>query len=344
MAHFATKRFNYWGQLGVLLSLCGAGLIIGGLASFIPLLGKMDFFGKSNPNGMLDKILVPENAGALRWSQAISTVFLFFLPAVLYARICHIKAFTHLGFAVDLEPKRAAIKTLLLQIIVVIGIMMVSLPVVSMLQELTQMLPWSKAALLKFKLAEDAYNKQIAVIARMDNLGDYILSILIVALLPAVFEEILFRGAIQNLFSRWFKKPVWAIVVTAIIFSAIHGSYLGFLSRFALGFVLGWLFYRTGNIWLNIIGHFLNNAVAITALYFSGKPGQKIDLSKIEDHFPIWLALVSLVLLVILLYYFDRVSKPFLNRPGEEVLIPGYNESNNPFENKMGNFSDKPAS
>jgi membrane protease YdiL (CAAX protease family) len=138
--------------------------------------------------------------------------------------------------------------------------MLAALPLVSALQDLTNLFPWSKATLLKFKLAEDAYNEQVAVIARMDNFTDYILSVVVIAFLPALFEETLFRGGIQNLLSRWFKKPVLAIIVTSIIFSAIHGSYLGFLSRFALGFVLGWIYYRTGNIWLNIIGHFFNNA------------------------------------------------------------------------------------
>jgi hypothetical protein len=63
---------------------------------------------------------------------------------------------------------------------------------VSVLQELTEMLPWSKATVLKFKAAEDAYNQQVAVIARMDNFLDYLVSVAIIALLPAIFEETLF--------------------------------------------------------------------------------------------------------------------------------------------------------
>jgi hypothetical protein len=97
MAHIATKRFNYWGQLGVLLSLCGAGLIVGGLASFIPLLGKIDFFGKSNPTAMMDSILKPENAAALRWSQVISTIFLFFTTGFIRQNLSH-KGFHPFGF------------------------------------------------------------------------------------------------------------------------------------------------------------------------------------------------------------------------------------------------------
>ena len=93
MAHFATKRFNYWGQLGVLTAFLGAGLIVGGFASLLPLLGKFnikDFSGGSSA-AIMDKLLVPQNATALRWMQFISTFFLFFLPPFFYAIVCHKK-------------------------------------------------------------------------------------------------------------------------------------------------------------------------------------------------------------------------------------------------------------
>jgi membrane protease YdiL (CAAX protease family) len=212
--------------------------------------------------------------------------------------------------------------------------MLAALPVVSALQEITEMLPWSKATLLKFKEAETAYNKQVAIIARMEDFPDYLISVLVIAFLPAVFEEALFRGGIQNLFSRWFKLPVVAIIVTSIIFSAIHMSYLGFLSRFALGFVLGWIYYRTGNLWLSIIGHFFNNAFAVTVLYITSKPGEKIDPSKIEDHFPLWIGVAGLAAIYGLFILFEMASKKEIDRPGEEVKMPGVQYSNNPFENE----------
>jgi membrane protease YdiL (CAAX protease family) len=324
MAHFATKRYSYWGQLSILAIFCGGGLIFGGVLSLLPLLGKFhlkDFSGGSS-TAIMDKLLVPENANALRWMQFISTLFLFFLPPFFYALVCHRKPWLHLGFTHRVDVKQAGL---------IILIMFACLPIVGALQELTEMLPWSKAWLLQFKEAEDAYNRQIAVIARMNGFGDYLLSVIVIAFLPAVFEETMFRGGLQNLLSRWFKKPVLAIVVTAIIFSAVHGSYLGFLSRFALGFVLGWVYYRTGNIWLNIIGHFFNNAFAITMLYISTKPGAKTDPSKIDDHFPLWIGLIGIAAVVGLFMYFEKISKNDIDRPGEEVLIPGYIDFNNPF-------------
>jgi membrane protease YdiL (CAAX protease family) len=215
--------------------------------------------------------------------------------------------------------------------------MMACLPVVGALQELTEMLPWSPAMRQTFKLAEEDYNKQVAVMARMNNFNDYIISVIVIAFLPAVFEETFFRGALQNWLSRWTKKPYLAIIVTAIVFSAVHGSYLGFLSRFALGVVLGWIFYRTGNIWLNIVGHFFNNAFAVTALYKISKATHQVDPSKIDDHYPVWVGLIGLVALTGLYKLFEMNNKQALDLPGEEVMMPGYEHIDNIFQDTSNN-------
>jgi uncharacterized protein len=333
MPHYATKRFNYWGQLGLLTAFCGAGLVLGGLLSFIPLMGKVNIFDtKGSTSDIMNKILVPENASAIRWMQLISTLFLFFIPPVVYAWLCHRKAWLHLGLQQPISIKQVAM---------VLLIIVACSPAVAFFQDITEMLPWSKATLAKFKQAEADYYKQVMVIARMDNFTDYLLSIFMVALLPAVFEEVLFRGALQNLLSRWFKNPVAAIIVTAIIFSAIHGSYLGFLSRFVLGFVLGWIFYRTSSLWLSIVAHFFNNALAVTALYMSTKPGEKMDPSKMDENFPLYLGVLSIVVVVGLFVFFDKISKQRIDRPGEEVRIPGYDFDKNPFANDIAAGDNK---
>jgi len=325
MAHLATKRFNYWNQLAVLIGLVGVGLIIGGvIALVLPFIVDLNAGIKmsTNPAQFMDRLLKPENATLLRWITFITSFFMFFLPTVLYALICHKKPFAHLGFKKNNNIKSAG---------VVILIMLAALPLVSALQDLTTLFPWSKATLLKFKLAEDAYNQQVAVIARMDNFTDYIISVVVIAFLPALFEETLFRGGIQNLLSRWFKKPVLAIIVTSIIFSAIHGSYLGFLSRFALGYVLGWIYYRTGNIWLNIIGHFFNNAFAVTAMYLFTKGGKFPDPSKIDGQIPLWVGLASIAALYGLFSFFNKVSEKEIDQPGVELIMPGIEPTHQPY-------------
>lgn len=322
MAHPALKRFSYFGQLGILAGIVSAGLVIAGLISAIPLLfipGAKDVFSGGKEN-LTDKLFVPENAGLLRWVQFLSTVFLFFLPALVYAKICHKRSFKHLGYR---NPVSIS------QLLIVVALMLASLPFVGMLGQLTEMMPFSEATLKKFRIAEEEYAKQVAVIGRMDNFGDYIVSLFMLAILPAVFEETLFRGGMQNLLSRWTRLPILAIIITSIVFSAIHFSYLGFLSRFALSFILGWMYYRTGNLWLSIIGHVTNNAVALTVLYIMKLNNPNIDLNKADPEFPFWLGFISIAVVLLFFAAFERVSKHQIHEPGREQLMP--DETSNPF-------------
>jgi membrane protease YdiL (CAAX protease family) len=314
MAYLATKRISYWGQLGILAAFTGAGLLIGGIVSLIPLFGKIDFktFQGLSSKEVMNSLFVPENANALRWVQFLTTLFLFFLPPLFYAWLCHRKAFTHLGFKHRVTAP---------QFFIAIIIMVAALPLVGALAELTKMLPFSKLTFEKFQAAEEAYNKQVSIIGRMNNANDYILSLFMLAILPAMFEETIFRGALQNLLSRWWKMPILSIVVTAVIFSIVHGSYFGFLSRAVLGFVLGWMYYRTGNIWLNIIAHAANNAVAVTVIYVMRLKNPHMDIAKADVNLSIWWGLVSLAVLYGLFILFEKVSQYQIFKPGEEVIM-----------------------
>jgi len=314
MAYLASKRMSYWGQLGILAAFTGAGLLIGGIVSLIPLFGKLDlknFHGLSSKE-VMDSLFVPENANVLRWVQFLTTLFLFFLPPVFYAWLCHKKAFTHLGFRNKVSVP---------QFFISVVIMIAALPLVGALAELTKMLPFSKISFDKFQAAEEAYNKQVSIIGRMNNSTDYILSLLMLAILPAMFEETIFRGGLQNLLSRWWKMPIFSIVVTAVIFSIVHGSYFGFLSRAVLGFLLGWMYYRTGNIWLNIIAHAANNAFAVTAIYLMRLKDPKMDIAKADVNLSMWWGLISLVVIFVLFILFEKFSQYQINKPGEEVII-----------------------
>ena len=314
MAYLATKRMNYWAQLGILAAFTGAGLIIGSIVSLLPLLGKLDLKSMHglSTREVMDSLFVPENANLLRWVQFLTTFFLFFLPPIFYAWLCHKKPFLHLGYKNHVT---------IVQFLVVVAIMIASLPLVSALADLTKMLPFSKLTFQKFQLAEDAYNKQVSIIGRMNNFGDYVLSLFMLAILPAMFEETIFRGGLQNLLSRWWKAPIFSIVITAVIFSIVHGSYFGFLSRAVLGFLLGWMYYRTGNIWLNIIAHAANNAFAVTAIYIVKLKNPKADIAQTDVNVSLWWGLVSLLVILGLFVLFERVSHYQVNKPGEEVII-----------------------
>ena len=94
-----------------------------------------------------------------------------------------------------------------------------------------------------------------------------------------------------------------------------------------LGFLLGWMYYRTGNIWLNIIAHAANNAFAVTLIYLERLKDPNMDIAKADVNMSIWWGILSLIVIIVLLILFDRVSHYQINKPGEEVIIRAENGS-----------------
>ena len=81
-------------------------------------------------------------------------------------------------------------------------------------------------------------------------------SLALLALLPAIAEEFFFRGVLQRLLTQLVRNGWLAVFITAVFFSAIHMQFLGFVPRVVLGFVMGAIYYLSGNLWLSIAGHF----------------------------------------------------------------------------------------
>ncbi len=97
----------------------------------------------------------------------------------------------------------------------------------------------------------------------------FIINILIMAVLPAIGEEFMFRGVIQKHLIEWTKKPHLAIAISAIIFSAVHFQFYGFVPRVLLGILFGYLVYYSGSLWPAIFAHFFNNLMAVVAFKVS---------------------------------------------------------------------------
>ncbi|MEJ7674629.1 MAG: CPBP family intramembrane glutamic endopeptidase [Chitinophagaceae bacterium] len=176
---------------------------------------------------------------------------------------------------------------------------------------------------------ELAREAQEAALININSFSRYIISLFIIALLPAIFEETFFRGAMQNLFTRWFKGPWAAIILTALIFSLIHLSFYGFLVRFALGIILGFIFYYSGSLWLSILFHFLFNGIQVTILYILTINGVKDK--NIEDNFPLWMGALALALLLYLFKLYKQTSAKEQSKYVEEITP----------EDEFHNWTDK---
>ena len=192
-------------------------------------------------------------------------------------------------------------------------VMLVSLPLVGALTELNKMIPVPASMETLFRQMEDAYEKQVKIMSKMDGFGDYFLSIIVMALGPAIFEETFFRGGLQNILHKWTGRKWMPLIITSVVFSAIHFSYYGFIPRMALGIILGLLYLRSGSLWMSILAHFINNAFVVTVIFYLTSQGRPIE-DAMEDTDPLWVGAVALVAIVCLFMYYKKFSEDVKKR------------------------------
>lgn len=135
------------------------------------------------------------------------------------------------------------------------------------------------------------------------------LNLLMIAVLPAIGEELLFRGVLQNIFTRWLKNPHMAIWVVAIIFSAIHVQFYGFLPRVLMGALFGYLYYWGKSIWLPILAHFVNNGYATLYAFVLLKQGKSIEEINRASSSNWIIYVISFIGTAVLIQYFWKISQ-----------------------------------
>jgi membrane protease YdiL (CAAX protease family) len=300
---------SYRQGLIILLALVGAGLVVGSLISggvWTLMTGRSIFTMQEDMND-------PAYLNAMRVMQLVATLFVFFIPAVITAMVLNKKPYRFLGFNFWFSRK---------QVIMTMLIMLAALPLVGALGELNKMIPLTKSLTEKFQQLEDTYADQVKILANIKTPADFLLSLLVMAVAPAIFEETMFRGGLQNLLQKLMKNPWLAIGITSILFSAIHISFYGFLPRVALGVVLGLLFYYSGSIWLCILGHFFNNALVVTQIYVYQRQGKSVE-EAMNETFPIWYGILGLAALYFLFRFFRRNAEQDRKTlvPQEQVAV-----------------------
>ncbi len=136
-----------------------------------------------------------------------------------------------------------------------------------------------------------------------------VVNLILIAIIPAIGEELMFRGGIQRILSQWSRNHHLGIWISAFIFSAIHFQFYGFLPRMALGALFGYMLVWSGSIWLPILAHFINNATAIIIHYLisTGAISADVDTAGTGSE-GIYFSLFSALLLVGLFWLWNRHS------------------------------------
>ncbi len=151
---------------------------------------------------------------------------------------------------------------------------------------------------------EEQSDQLIKGILTTDRPYEFIFNLFLIAIIPAIGEEMVFRGTIQKQLSRIIPNPHVAIWTSAAIFSAVHFQFQGFFARMFLGALLGYLLYWTKNLWVPMAAHFLNNGLQVAGLYFSGLKASDLDKLQKDSDVNILMALASLVMVVGIGHFF----------------------------------------
>lgn len=231
-------------QLWLLFCLIIAGLFIASILSII--------IGISSS-------LDIQNPGALRLIQAISTVCSFLLPATMLAWLCSDSPLRYLSL--DRLPSAKVFG------LVFLGLLLLN-PTINLAALLNKELvlpPFLESVEAWMKAKELEMEALINLLIQDQSTGALISNLIVIAFLAALTEEILFRGAIQRIFEKWTSNHHLVIWMAAILFSAIHMQFYGFIPRLLIGAYLGYLLYWSKSMWLPIFAHFVNNAIAVFA-------------------------------------------------------------------------------
>ena len=227
----------------------------------------------------------------MKIAQGLSSIFMFVVPPIVYYYVTRMK---HQMY--DLGFRKPANPWWLLLIGVVL--MFISLPVTN------QLTRWNEAMSFGgvfekleeyLKMLEETVAATTEKMLNVDTIGGLLLNLLVIALIPAVGEELTFRGVLQQGLMRRVKSPHVAILLSAAIFSFIHFQFYGFLPRMFLGILLGYMFYITRSLWTSISMHFVNNGTAVVLYYLNNKGIIDIDPEHFGEMQYSWLITISFV-------------------------------------------------
>ncbi len=241
----------------------------------------------------------------MRIGQGISSIFMFVVPPIVYYIVTRKeRQMRDLGF-------RGINKPWPLFLLVAVALVFVSMPVTTQLglwNENMKLGPAFEKIEEIIKSLEETAAAATEKLLNTDSIGGLLVNLIVIALIPAVGEELTFRGVVQQGLTRRMNPHV-AILLSAAIFSFIHFQFYGFLPRLFLGMVLGYMFYVSGALWTSMLMHFLNNGFAVVVYYLNNKGVIDVDVDHLGQTQSVWLLVGNAVVTVGLIVWCWRKKK-----------------------------------
>jgi membrane protease YdiL (CAAX protease family) len=246
---------------------------------------------------------VDEAINLFKFIQIVESIAIFVIPAFILAYFFQGKTNEYL-----MINRTASFNTYLYASLTILLL----IPLINFVGEINShlKLPESFAGLEEWMRSSENTAKELTEkFLKADGMPGLLFNIFMVAVLPAIGEELLFRGVIQRIFINWTNNYHWGIWIAAIIFSGFHLQFYGFLPRLMLGAMFGYFLVWTGSMWVPILAHFVNNTMGVIGFYLMDKQIISRDVEQWgtgNEQFP--LLLFSIISTGALLYFIYRDS------------------------------------
>lgn len=277
----------------------------------------LKFFFEAGPHLDEAYVLTTYNARlitGLKISQLMYSVALFIVPSLVFAWSVDTRPIHYLGLNTT-SPFISYVGVLL--------VMIVSVPAMS------QLIAWNESMKLPsifssledwMRESEERASLLTEKFLTMHSWGDFLFNIILIAAIPALGEEVLFRGVLQPLFHRAIGNIHAAIWLSAFIFSALHLQFFGFFPRWIFGVLFGYLYFWSGNLKIPFFAHFINNLSVVTLYFFVPYKKDREAIENFGENNSA-LFLISIALTGIFLYYLHNIFEQKQNETADKGII-----------------------
>jgi uncharacterized protein len=281
------------------------------LGSAVAILISVPLFGH-DLSAIISMIENPEagNIGLVKVFQIIQSIFLFIIPALIAAWLFSENTFDYL---------EAGNKASSITLVLVLASLFMAIPLMNFLASVNSRLDfphWLNGLESRIRAMEDSAGKLTDLFLKSETITDLAVNLLMIAILPALGEEFLFRGVLQKLFISWTRNTHAGVILAAFTFSFIHFQFYGFIPRFLLGLYFGYLLVWSSSIWVPVTGHLINNGIAVIYYRYAIQPMGETAMDKIGTgpggNYMLYISVFLTALIIGLIYQHERKRKGLL--------------------------------
>lgn len=293
-------------SLLVLLGFVLLGMSLGGLLAGLFIAAWASGNGGKSASDIADILTNPADYPGswhlLMLIQAVSHLCSFLLPCILYLRWIERRTWSEFN-----TRPLSSVQSVGLVALLTITFM----PLNGLIIEWNQNIdfPDALAGMEEWmKQKEDQMSGLTTFLTDFTSPIDLVIALIVIGIIPGIGEEVLFRGMLQRKLTQWMGNVHVAIWISALIFSAIHVQFYGFVPRALLGALFGYVYVWSGNIWVPILAHAVNNGFTVFMVWLHHRKMISVDIENTES-VPLTGALISLLLTIGFLAFFRKTNQ-----------------------------------